>query len=82
MTKKELEEKLEKVGQEYEKLDNDYKYLNESMSAAANRIQENINLIESNLKNEKNKEKKKLLGGLLNEFQYIKNLLDLNDLPF
>lgn len=82
MTKKELEEKLEQLGHEFEKLDTDYKYLNESMSAASNRIQENINLIESNLKIEKNKEKKKLLGGLLNEFQYIKNLLDLNELPF
>lgn len=75
MTKKELEEQL-KIMQD------DLKYLDDHMTQASSRIQENIKLIEQTLKTEKNKEKRKLLGGLLNEFQYILNLLELNDLPF
>lgn len=75
MTKKELEEQL-KIMQV------DLKYLDDHMTKASSRIQENIKLIEGTLKTEKNKEKRKLLGGLLNEFQYILNLLELNDLPF
>lgn len=75
MTKKELEEQI-KIMQD------DLKYLDDHMTKASSRIQENIKLIEETLKTEKNKEKRKLLGGLLNEFQYILNLLELNELPF
>lgn len=75
MTKKELEEELEVIKV-------DYQYLQNIIDESSKRIQENIDLIEEHLKKEKNKEKKKLLGGLLNEFQYIKNILTMNDLSF
>lgn len=82
MTKKELEDKLEELGSQMQYIEDDLKFADNIIDSAKKRIQENIDLIESNIKQEKNKEKKKLLGGLLNEFQYIYNILGAEDLPF
>lgn len=76
MTKKELEEKNEKLNAEYAELSNLFDEQEETIDQVAKRILANIELIQENIKNEKNKEKKKLLSGLLEEFQYIYNLLD------
>lgn len=43
------------------------------------RIQDNIELIDSTLKTEKNIEKKKLLNGLRNEFLYLLKLILIKD---
>lgn len=75
MLKKELEESLKKIQE-------DYDYLEGTMNEAKNRIWENISYIDEALRVEKNKTKKKMLQGLRNEFQFIYNKLDLNDLPF
>ena len=65
MTKKELESMYElAVG---------------NITDCASRIQDNINLIDSSLKTEKNIEKKKLLSGLRNEFLYLQKMLLLPD---
>lgn len=76
MTKKELEEKLEKIGNEYEELEMLYTKQDSIMDNVAQRIQANIDVIQEALKTEKNNQKKKLLSGLLQEFQYIYNILD------
>lgn len=76
MTKKELEEKFEKLGQEYEELEMLYTKQDSIMDGASQRIQANIDVIQEALKTEKNNQKKKLLSGLLQEFQYIYNILD------
>lgn len=76
MTKKELEEKFEKLGQEYEELEMLYTKQDSIMDGVSQRIQANIDVIQEAIKNEKNNQKKKLLSGLLQEFQYIYNLLD------
>lgn len=75
MTKKELEEELKNI-------QDDYEYLDKRMNEASGRIKENIQLIDETLKTEKNKDKTKLLEGLKNEFLYIQNILELNELPF
>ena len=76
MTKKELEEKFEKLGQEYEQLEILYTEQEANLDTVAKRILANIEIIQEALKTEKNNQKKNLLGGLLQEFQYIYNLLD------
>lgn len=43
------------------------------------RIQDNIELIDSSLKTEKNLEKKKLLLGLRNEFLYLLKIILIKD---
>lgn len=75
MTKKELEEKLKN-------LEDDYQYLENHMVEAKNRVWENISYIDQAIKAEKNKKMIKLFEGLKDEFQLIYNKLDLNDLPF
>lgn len=75
MTKKELEEELET-------LKVDYQFLENVISRTGERIYENINLINLHLKKEKNKEKRKLLEGLLNEFTIIQNILNPEELAF
>ena len=65
MTKKELESMYElAVG---------------NITDCASRIQDNINLIDSSLKTEKNIEKKKLLLGLRNEFLYLLKIILIKD---
>lgn len=76
MTKKELEEKFEKLGQEYEELEMLYTEQESVMDSVGQRIIANIEVIQEAIKNEKNNQKKKLLSGLLQEFQYIYNLLE------
>lgn len=75
MLKKELEESLKKI-------QDDYDYLQGTMNEAKNRVWENISYIDEALSQEKNKAKKKMLQGLRDEFQFIYNKLDLNELPF
>ena len=75
MLKKELEEELKKI-------QDDYDYLQGTMNEAKNRVWENISYIDEALSQEKNKAKKKMLQGLRDEFQFIYNKLDLNELPF
>ena len=82
MLKKELEEKIEKLNAEYAELNNLFDEQEGRMTEAKNRIWENISYIDEALKVEKNKTKKKMLQGLRDEFQFIYNKLDLNDLPF
>lgn len=69
MTKKELEEKIQK-------LEDDNNYIGEINEKAVIRIEENIQYISEELKKEKNEQKKKLLLGLKNEFLFIKSLLN------
>ena len=68
MTKNEMQEKIDSMQETIEYYEN----LRESI---VNRIQENIQYIDENLKNEKNESKKKLLIGLKSEFLSIKNVL-------
>ena len=75
MTKKELEEELKNI-------QDDYDSLNKRLNVVSKRIEENIQLINATLKIEKNKDKTKLLEGLKNEFLYIQNILGLNELTF
>lgn len=75
MLKKELEEK-------FKNLQDDYQYLENIISDSKQRVWENISYIEQALQEEKNKQKRKLLEGLKQEFQYIYNKLDLDELPF
>ena len=75
MLKKELEESLKKI-------QDDYDYLQGTMNEVKNRVWQNISYIDEALKVEKNKTKKKMLQGLRDEFQFIYNKLDLNELPF
>lgn len=67
MTKKELEEKINSMQETIE-------YYENLRDSIVNRIQENIQYIDENLKNEKSEAKKKLLIGLKAEFLSIKSL--------
>lgn len=82
MLKKELEEKNEKLNAEYAELNKLFDEQEKRMNEAKSRIWENISYIDEALGQEKNKAKKKMLQGLRDEFQFIYNKLDLNDLPF
>lgn len=76
MTKKELEEKNEKLNAEYAELNNLFDEQEGRMTEAKNRIWENISYIDQALTQEKNKKMIKLLTGLKQEFQDIYNKLD------
>ena len=67
MTKNEMQEKIDSMQETIE-------YYENLRNSIVNRIQENIQYIDENLKNEKNESKKKLLNGLKNEFLSIKSL--------
>ena len=67
MTKSEMQEKIDSMQETIE-------YYENLRDSIVNRIQENIQYIDENLKNEKNESKKKLLIGLKNEFLSIKNV--------
>lgn len=67
MTKNEMQEKINAMQETIE-------YYENLRDSIVNRIQENIQYIDENLKNEKNEAKKKLLNGLKNEFLAIKSL--------
>lgn len=77
MTKKELEEKCERLTAEYVELSNLFNEQESNLEAVGKRILANIEIIQETIKNEKNNQKKKLLNGLLQEFQYIYNLLEI-----
>ena len=68
MTKNEMQEKIDSMQETIE-------YYENLRDSIVNRIQENIQYIDENLKNEKNESKKKLLIGLKSEFLSIKNVL-------
>ena len=68
MTKKELEEKIDLM-------EDNIEYYEKLVGIVANRLQENIDYIDENLKKEKFDSKKKLLLGLKDEFLSIKSLL-------
>lgn len=76
MLKKELEEKIEKLNEEYAELNNLFDEQEKRMTEAKNRVWENISYIDEAIKVEKNKTKKKMLQGLRDEFQFIYNKLD------
>ena len=66
MTKNEMQEKIDSMQETIE-------YYENLRDSIVNRIQENIQYIDENLKNEKNESKKKLLIGLKAEFLSIKS---------
>ena len=67
MTKNEMQEKIDSMQETIE-------YYENLRDSIVNRIQENIQYIDENLKNEKNESKKKLLIGLKAEFLSIKSV--------
>ena len=68
MTKNEMQEKIDSMQETIE-------YYENLRDSIVNRIQENIDYINVNLKNEKNESKKKLLIGLKAEFLSIKSVV-------
>ena len=74
MTKNEMQEKINSMQETIE-------YYENLRDSIVNRIQENIQYIDENLKNEKNESKKKLLIGLKAEFLSIKSVA-LDDTVF
>ena len=67
MTKNEMQEKIDSMQETIE-------YYENLRDSIVNRIQENIQYIDENLKNEKNESKKILLIGLKTEFLAIKSV--------
>lgn len=74
MTKNEMQEKIDSMKENEKILNENIVYYEKLRDSIVNRIQENIQYIDENLKNEKNESKKKLLIGLKNEFLSIKNV--------
>lgn len=74
MTKNEMQEKIEALQENEKILNENIVYYENLRNLVVNRIQENIQYIDENLKNEKNESKKKLLLGLKAEFLSIKSL--------
>ena len=74
MTKNEMQEKIDSMKENEKILNENIVYYENLRDSIVNRIQENIQYIDENLKNEKNESKKKLLIGLKSEFLSIKSL--------
>lgn len=74
MTKNEMQEKIDSMKENEKILKENIEYYENLRDSIVNRIQENIQYIDENLKNEKNESKKKLLIGLKAEFLSIKSL--------
>lgn len=74
MTKNEMQEKIDSMKENEKILKENIVYYENLRDSIVNRIQENIQYIDENLKNEKSEAKKKLLIGLKSEFLSIKSL--------
>lgn len=75
MTKNEMQTKIEALKENEKILKENIEYYEKLIGIVANRLQENMDYIDENLKKEKVDSKKKMLIGLKNEFSAIKNVL-------